>query len=54
MERIALTIQMEAQQLDVLLIDNQVTGLYKASEELMKRYLSKAQELPKHFCNFTI
>ncbi|GJW85846.1 reverse transcriptase domain-containing protein [Tanacetum coccineum] len=41
-------------ELDSLLITNQVKGLYEASEELMKRYLSKVQELQKHFCSFII
>ncbi|GJU62271.1 reverse transcriptase domain-containing protein [Tanacetum coccineum] len=53
-----LAIQMKAQQLNVytysLLITNQMKGLYKAREELMKRYLSKVQELQKHFRSFTI
>lgn len=58
MARLELVIQMEAQQLDVytncLLITNQVKGLYEAREELMKRYLSKVQELQNHFSDFTI
>ncbi|GKB78110.1 reverse transcriptase domain-containing protein [Tanacetum coccineum] len=53
-----LAIQMEAQLLNVytysLLITNQVKGLYEAREEIMKRYLSKVQELQMHFRSFTI
>ena len=53
-----LAIQMEAQKLDAytdsLLIANQVKGLYEAREEIMKKYLSKVQELQKLFHKFTI
>jgi len=53
-----LAIQMEARRLhvyaDSLLITNQVKGLYEAKEDLMKRYLSKVEELQKHFSDFTI
>ncbi|GKA89665.1 reverse transcriptase domain-containing protein, partial [Tanacetum coccineum] len=53
-----LAIQMKARWLnaytDSLLIVNQVKGFYEAREDLMKRYLSKIQEMLKQFKNFTI
>ncbi|GJU62976.1 reverse transcriptase domain-containing protein [Tanacetum coccineum] len=53
-----LAIQMEAQCLDAyidsLLIVNQVKEVYEGSEDLMKRYLSKVQEMQKQFKSFMI
>ncbi|GJW22496.1 reverse transcriptase domain-containing protein [Tanacetum coccineum] len=53
-----LAIQMEAQRLDTytdsFLIVNQAKGVYEAREDLMKRYLSKVQEMHKQFKSIMI